>query len=220
MVSLDELKELIDKWAPRFGFASYRYKVGVLPKQAADCWGKSVWLHDDDFFEIRVHPNRLQSRQLEALVIHELAHGLVSLAANGREEAVCNRLAKLLLGEDVQTPNIWALGRCTKARWAGTGFIDLDAVSDSTVDPFVLAALPLIVDDLPPREQQLVNAVYWEGVSLMEVARRLGISRRTAGRLHKSAMTRMRVLVEELQGAIEDNTPGVASSHSAPGVGA
>lgn len=197
--TLEDARELTAKWAPKFGFGSYRFRVDALPKGTKGAWGKSVWLHDDDFFEIRVFPNVLDMRQMEALVIHELTHGLILLAEAGREEAVCNRMAKLLMGEDVQTPNIWALRKTGAKQWSKDGFVFGEVWS--SVSPLVQAALPLIVDDLPPRELVLVNAVYWEGVSLMEVARRLGVSRRTAGRLHKQAMKRLRSHVEELEEA-------------------
>lgn len=203
--TVDDVRLLVEKWAPKFGFGGYRFSIGELPKSAKDYWGKSVWLHDDDHFEIRVNLGRLPRSQMEALVIHELTHGLVTYAARGQgnEESVCNRIPRLLLGDEVQTPNVWALDRTPPSQWGGDDLtLDLDG---ATVDPLVRAAMPLLVDGLPPREQDLVNAVYWEGVSLMEVARRLGISRRTAGRLHRQAMGHLRTLVEELEEAVDES---------------
>lgn len=199
--TLVDARELTEKWAPKFGFGGYRWKIATLSKTTKGRWGQSVWLHDDDFFEIRVQENVLPLRQMEALVIHELTHGLLTLAQTGQEERVCNRLPRLLMGDTAQTANIWALARVDSSGWGEDEGLFIEP-TDSEVSPYVTAALPLIVDDLTPREAAVINAVYWEGASLMEAARRLGISRRQAGRLHKSALAHLRGLVDGLKEAL------------------
>ena len=53
-----------------------------------------------------------------------------------------------------------------------------------------------ILHRLLPIERQIVRAIDLEGASLVEVARRLGYSRRHVTRLHRGAIERLRSLLE------------------------
>ena len=56
-----------------------------------------------------------------------------------------------------------------------------------------------IVDALPEREREVMNALYWECVSLSVVARRLGLSKRQVGRIRDRALCRLRSGVEGME---------------------
>jgi DNA-directed RNA polymerase specialized sigma subunit len=49
---------------------------------------------------------------------------------------------------------------------------------------------------LLPLERSIVCAIHLEGASVVEVARRLGYSRRHVTRLHRGAIERLRSVVE------------------------
>lgn len=55
-------------------------------------------------------------------------------------------------------------------------------------EPVTLAEL---VDALPEREREVINALYWERLSAHEVARRMGISDDTVARLAATARARL-----------------------------
>ncbi|MFA5937380.1 MAG: sigma-70 family RNA polymerase sigma factor [Candidatus Paceibacterota bacterium] len=53
-----------------------------------------------------------------------------------------------------------------------------------------------VVDALPPKERDVLTALYWEGLSLNEVGRQLGKSPRQVGRIRDRAFRKMRGLVD------------------------
>ena len=53
-----------------------------------------------------------------------------------------------------------------------------------------------LLHHLLPIEREIVSAIHLEGASLVEVARRLGYSRRHVTGLHRGAIERLRTLVE------------------------
>lgn len=58
-------------------------------------------------------------------------------------------------------------------------------------DPRVLDAL----DKITPQEHDIINALYWEGISEHEYARRCGVSAPTIGRRHRSALKKLGELI-------------------------
>lgn len=56
-----------------------------------------------------------------------------------------------------------------------------------------------IVDVLPERGREVMNALYWECVSLGVVARRLGLSKRQVGRIRDRALRRLRSGIEDME---------------------
>ncbi len=52
------------------------------------------------------------------------------------------------------------------------------------------------LDNLPERERVLVEAVYFEGVTIEEAGSRLGLSKSWASRMHAKALDRMRKQLE------------------------
>lgn len=59
------------------------------------------------------------------------------------------------------------------------------------------AVLGEVVDLLPERESEVITALYWECLSLQEVAERLGTSKSRVRTLQRRAFNRIRKLVDE-----------------------
>lgn len=87
------------KWAPKFGFGHYHATIVVLDKEdKGKVWGKSTFNHEEEWVVMEVVPDGILPRaQVEALMLHELSHGIISLAcsSDAAEEMVCNRISRL-----------------------------------------------------------------------------------------------------------------------------
>lgn len=55
-----------------------------------------------------------------------------------------------------------------------------------------------LVDELPPLEQEVINALFYEGVSAEVVGKRLGTSRWTVLRIRARALKGLGAVMEEL----------------------
>jgi len=188
-----------DKWATAFGLGHYSREVRCLPAdQKGKVWGRSHYNHQEEWFEVEVVPDgALPTEQVEALVLHELAHGLLSFANEGDSavEAVCNRISKLASRQRKPLvhcnqyagmgPDGWEEARLNSLR---SNELHFDA------DPW----LSTLVDSLPKKESSVVSALYYEKASLREVARRHGVSARTVGRWRDDGLAMLRVALRKL----------------------
>lgn len=146
-------------------------------------WGL-VELPDDD---------SLPSETLELLVLHELAHGMLKMAGGDKKswvtEATCNRIARLARGDFI-TP----LGNEHTAAVQGAEYYEIER-KDRAELPTRLGALPpwlsLVIDGLPDIERQVVNLIYWEGLSLRAAAQVLGVSQTHVARWRDSALVHL-----------------------------
>lgn len=193
-----EAKALTEKWAPAFGLGHYAHEVRVLPESArGKMWGRSYYNHEEEWFEFEVVPDgALPSAQVEALVLHELAHGLLNLASKSDHavEAVCNRIVKLASRQK-------NVVHCNQHENMGPqGWPTEDAgVEELRFEPKLWMA-PL-VDALPEKEARVLNALYYERASLRVTAKRLGVDHRTVGRWRDKGLARLRETLEKLDGA-------------------
>lgn len=177
-------KAYVERWMPRFGFTNYAVTVGVLPPdQKGQCWGRSWWNVAEEWADIELVPDGiLPDDQLEGLVLHELAHGLVELArsGDGGTETVCNRLARLLGAQGAPLCNEWVHTQDDHP-W---GMPDEPEESRATEHKWV----KLLVDWLPEPDRQVVNGLFYEGQTLRGMAKELGVSPRTIGRIRDRAL--------------------------------
>ena len=157
----------LDKWMSLFGFAHFKRKVEPLPlDMKGKLWARCHWTYEEEYVEFQFVPDGVLERpQVEGLVLHELAHGLLDYAKEGHhpQEVVCNRIARLLLPANVQLPNEKAVA---EKPWDAT-----PSESDE-VDRAILRAL---VDGLPEDEREVVNRRFWEHQSLSQIAGALGM---------------------------------------------
>lgn len=64
-------------------------------------------------------------------------------------------------------------------------------------DPAVRDALKAAVDRLPALECDVVNAMFWEGLSRRQIGRRLGVSRATVNNAYLRALELLGEMMEE-----------------------
>lgn len=183
----NEARALVEQWLPKFGFGHYTFKLSPLPKAAdGKTWGRCVWLHDEETARFQFVPDGVLSKaQLETVVLHELAHGLLELAGTSEhaEEVVCNRIVRLLRPSTAQA-NEHLLNH---ADW-----------NDKTVPVDALRAL---VDRLPEGEREAINMRFYERLSYGEIAEELDLPyRQDAVRLLRRALRQLsEMLAEEEQ---------------------
>jgi hypothetical protein len=167
---LRDAKKLLNKWLPKFGFAHYSRYVELVPEdQKGKTWAMVKWDHDEEFVVFYFVPDGvLPKEQLEVVVLHELAHGLISLANESApdEERVCNRIARILAPQ-VMTTNEWM----QHTEPPSGGWYPM------RVDPAAAPLVRILVDEaLSDLERQVVNRFYYERLGVTEIALELGIT--------------------------------------------
>lgn len=187
MPSVRKGERLVRKWADLMGFGHWRISVECLPEsQRGEVWGRSEYNAEEEWATIQLIPDgKIPLEQLEGLVLHELAHGLLHLAnkSEAHTEIVCNRIARLLGPENAALCNEW--NSTNECDWA---FKD--------VTPWV----KLFVDGLPAEERQVVNALFYEGRTMRALAKDMNMSARTVGRIRDRALERIQSAVGQVEG--------------------
>lgn len=188
MPNIKRGERLVRKWAGPMGFGSYNIEVSPLPDdQKGKVWGRSYWNAEEEWAHIELLPDSvLPPAQLEALVIHELAHGLVHVASKSDVgvEMVCNRIARLVCPE-VELCNEWYGKSGDQCEWEE--------------DPMNTAWMRLLVDALPEEEKLVINSLYYERRTLNAVAAELGVSSRTIGRIKRRALAKLNEAAAQLE---------------------
>lgn len=194
-LSVSQAEALVEKYVGRFGFGDYGYTVRLLPKEwYGKRWAHVSFCHEDGWFVLEVVPDGvLPARELESVVLHELAHGLLELPAElgdaGHEQAA-NRIARLVMGRRWNHPNHWMRLK------RGAEPVDHRAMS-AEFDP--RPWLPLVVDGLPEAEAQVIDLVFYGERSLREAAVELGVSYQHVARIRDRALDRLREYLERLE---------------------
>jgi len=184
--SMEQARRYLDKWLPRMGFAHWAVDLRVLPESARnEVWGRSLWLHEEESASVQVVPDDvLPDEQMEVLILHELAHGLVrTLRTYGfggpAEEMVVNRIVRLALdGKPVTMLNMHSLlTDDSDDGWLALERIQVDRLRE-------------LIDRLPEREREVINRWYYEKQSLSRIARDLELgdatgARRVLGQAHR-----------------------------------
>jgi len=62
-----------------------------------------------------------------------------------------------------------------------------------------LTWIKLFVEGLPAEERHVVNALYYEGRTVRALAKDLGVSARTVGRIRERALERIQASAEQVQ---------------------
>lgn len=93
---------LVKQWAPRFGLSHYKSYVSLISeKDNEENLGQSFYDHHEEWYKVDLPADAtMGEEERQMLVLHELAHGLISYALTGDEalETTCNRIARLALG--------------------------------------------------------------------------------------------------------------------------
>lgn len=195
-MAIDRAQALVKKWAPKFGLGDFRLRVTELPFASPEGWGLSYYDLDELWGTVEiVGDGLLPDAVQELLVLHELAHGMLQFAKHGgiTEEQSCNRIARLARG-DFTTPlfNEHHLQMVGDAEFFG-------GVDRNSADLDRRAWLPIVTDALPEREREVINGMYWEGLSLREVAERMGIHHHSVERYRDKALERLRKYYDGLE---------------------
>lgn len=188
-VTIQNATRFLKKWAGSFGFGHYNITLSCLPPEAkGEVWGRSVFNHEEEWATIEVVPDGvLPVAQVETLMLHELAHGLLefSNASDATCETVCNRIARLALAK----PNVVHCNQWNQQ--------DGDRVwnAASMSEPW----MKLLVDGLPPNQRTVVNALFYERQSMRHTAAAMGVSVRTVGRLRNRALMALQAAAAKLE---------------------
>lgn len=84
------------------------------------------------------------------------------------------------------------------AREKGFDAADTGPNAESALyDKQLARALRKAIDSLPERERELLTKHYWEGKSLLDAGRDLGISKSWASRMHAQAVDRLKTALEK-----------------------
>lgn len=170
-------KELVDRWATRFGFGHYSRRVRKMAKTKREHYFALVYFdHEEEFFEVELVPDgTLPIRQLEYVVVHEMTHGLVGYAQQhvGAEEVICNRVARAF------------------TRSKGPNELHYASSPSSPKKGSDVPRMTAMVDALPDTERNVVSRLFYGGASMGDVAKELGISKRQVGRIRDEALTRI-----------------------------
>ena len=166
-------------------------------------WG-IIWCPDDEAYTDPI---------IELTVLHELGHGLLEITIprhnykRSEIERFCNRLARIALGNwhTLEPGEAKALaGEETQRR-------DAKSDTDEAGDDFKREAtfdyrtfLPFVIDSLPTRERDVVNAIYYETVSFREIARRNGEDEASVRRTHVRALAKIKARLEALEGCYDE----------------
>lgn len=196
-LSVSEAEALVEKYAGRFGFGDYGYTVRLLPQEwYGKRWAHVSFCHEDGWFVLEVVPDGvLPARELESVVLHELAHGLLELPTElgeaGHEQAA-NRIARLVMGRRWAHPNHWV----TLKRGFDPGAVTR-AMTVEGFDP--RPWLPLVVDGLPEQEAQVIDLIFYGERSLRDAAEELGVSFQHVARIRDRALDRLREYLTRLE---------------------
>lgn len=191
-VTIKHATRFLKKWVVLFGFGHYNITLAPLPDEAkGEVWGRSTYNHEEEWCIIEVVPDGvLPPAQVEALVLHELTHGLLELAQGSDTacESVCNRIARLALAKpDVKLCNEWNVTGQHGVWGTYSRF------------PFSEDWMKLLVEGLPLREKTVVNSLFYEARSLRATADAMGCSVRTVGRLRDTALLALSAAAEKLK---------------------
>lgn len=174
-------KEVVDRYATRFGFGHYSFKVKLMPKSLqANYYALCYFDHEEEFFEVEVVPDgTLPARQLEYVVVHEMAHGLLSFAAQHSvaEEVICNRVARAITR--TRGPN-------EKLHPGNKLGVIGQPAANGAFEP-----LRALVDTLPDREREVLSRIYFGRASLQEVGKELNLGKRQVARIRDRALARI-----------------------------
>lgn len=186
MSNIEQGEALVRKWARRFGLGDFRLRVQLIDSDC-DAWARSFYELNEEWGLIELPPDALfPPATLEMLVLHELAHGLLALAerSEGDTEAACNRIARLAK-QDYESPLFNEHVSMVKPDeyWSD------DKKNAAAIDR--RAWVPLVADGLPKRESVVISLIYWDGLSLEEAGKVLGVSKWTVMRVRDSALKRM-----------------------------
>lgn len=183
--------------------AHYRLTVQPMTSvQPGDAWALSYYDVDEEWGALWLPADEaLPPETLELVVLHELAHGLVKIAASGDqpEEAVCNRIARLSLAN-------WTTPGAEEHRAASMGESfytlndEVERKSGSRRKQYPHAGprpgggverrpwLAIVSDALPVEQREVVTLLYWEGLSFREAASILSVDVHTVVRRKDKAL--------------------------------
>lgn len=202
---------LVRKHAGGFGFGHYKWSVRPLPEEQSapggGFWGRSQWNHQEEYFAIKIVPDgTLDAARMEHLVLHELAHGVLTLAEESEAgcELACNRIAKLVLGRDATGPN-YTLGGDPELHWpVDDGSEAARAVNKKKppvqksarkewMDGKEASVIRLLdsVHSLTARERYVLGAIYIQKLTFREVAAALKVSPRTVTRIRNQLVHKL-----------------------------
>lgn len=187
--TINNATRFLKKWAGPFGFGHYNITLSCLPAEAkGEVWGRSVFNHEEEWATIEVVPDGiLPVAQVETLMLHELAHGLLDLSNTSEAtcETVCNRIARLALAK----PNVVHCNQWNQR--------DGDRVWNTALltEPW----MKLLVEGLPLRQRTVVNSLFYECQSMRHTAAAMGVSVRTVGRLRERALVSLQAAAKKLE---------------------
>lgn len=201
----------VKKWADLLGFSHYTLVVGQLPPdESNEDWANCIWSIEEEWAVIRFGDiSNFDKLQLDHLVIHELTHILIALAvaAPAFEEVVCNRIATAITGPTVgarglQVHGILSANPSETLDTACTTPSIASAEKRFSVDETALIkdSMPLVILRLPRAPRELLCRIFFDGESLSDIGKDLGINRSTVMRRRDNALRLMRSHYEVTDG--------------------
>lgn len=184
----DHAEACLQKWAPPFGFGHYTVLVrDASKKEAKKGWAHVTWNVEEEWLLVALGDvDRLTPEQVEHVIVHELAHVLQAFGrqADACEEMVCNRIAGLLVGAEYGVRGLSGLASAAR-------YFD-DEERDALLD-----VMPHLLVRMPERHRNVLIAIFYDGKSLGEIAREVGVERSTIMRRRDRALEALRALFVE-----------------------
>jgi hypothetical protein len=193
---LQRTVRLVDKWMTRLGFSGFKATVRALHQASyGSCFALSNWNIEEEWVVMEFMPDGILPKDVqEAVVIHEVAHGLAAMAQAGdsTEETMCWRVARAFK-QKAAAPNEWMEPH---TEW----WLDGTKPKTAAARLSFKEALPLMLND---EENELYRALYAEQLAPADLARELGVDRATVRKrtvaLHKKVAALQHAWNEEYQ---------------------
>lgn len=190
MSTIEQGTAIVRRWQDKFGLGGFRIHVRAIDMDDPKAWAYSFYETNEQWGVIELPPDGFfPPATQELLVLHELAHGLLALAAEEGVlvEQACNRVARLARGDFVSP-----LMNEQRESIIGDAWYEVEGEERKSAEKLDKSKwLAIVADALPEDEREVISALYWEGLTFRQAAERFGVGVATVNRRRASALTKL-----------------------------
>lgn len=185
------ISNMLDHWMRKFDFSDYLWVLQPLDKKACKTtYARCTWNHPEREVLFEFGPTvGYSEKSLEAIIVHEVGHGLTrtlmgSEPGSVADEQACNLLGRLLV-PDAERPmprlwGTWAVAICMAKVFDDS---DREALED---------AMPHLIVRMSQAHRDVLIAIFYDGKNLSDIGRELGVNRSTVMRRRDAALEALR----------------------------